>query len=227
MPVGRGKYELYSEAEDRDEPPASVATKGGRLQRLVAHFRAVLATVERDQEHREADAASGAGQPSLGQRLKARLLRWLAERIAEQRLLWHLRGQHAARLHRPADLDTEAAERVLFGILKRDADRHLIWGLVAGVAFVASGLIAWLPGPNLIAYYFAFRLVGHFLSMRGARNGLRGVRWSIEPSEPLAELGTLSGLPPSVRAERVRAIADSLGLERLPRFFARTASPIS
>ena len=32
-----------------------------------------------------------------------------------------------------------------------------------------SGLLFLVPGPNVIAYYFAFRMVGHYFSLRGAR----------------------------------------------------------
>ena len=42
---------------------------------------------------------------------------------------------------------------------------------------VVSGMLALVPGPNVLAYFFAFRVVGHWLSMRGARQGLHRARW--------------------------------------------------
>ena len=53
-------------------------------------------------------------------------------------------------------------------MLRRDHDRHRIWLVVNTVLLVLSAVLALVPGPNLVAYYFAFRVVGHWLSMRGA-----------------------------------------------------------
>jgi hypothetical protein len=225
VPAGRGGFELYSETDDRPDPGVAESAPRGAWSRLVHRFRVALADAEREQERREAGIVADRAHPTMGERVKARVLRWMAERIAEQRLLWLLRGQREARLLIPAGLDPARAEKTLRSMLKRDADRHLAWSVVNGVVFVVSGLVAWLPGPNLLAYYFAFRLVGHVLSVRGARRGLSGVRWTIEPREALADLMRLDGLPPQERAARVRASADALGLRRLPRFFARTTSP--
>jgi hypothetical protein len=82
-----------------------------------------------------------------------------------------------------------------------------------------------LPGPNVAAYYLAFRLVGHYLSMRGARQGLDCVQWDLRPSDPLAELRGLVALEPEVREARVSEIAERLRLEQLATFFDRLAVP--
>jgi hypothetical protein len=82
-----------------------------------------------------------------------------------------------------------------------------------------------VPGPNIAAYYLAFRLVGHYLSMRGARQGMDCVQWDPRPSDPLAELRTLVALEPEVREARVSEIAERLRLERLATFFDRLAVP--
>ncbi len=80
-----------------------------------------------------------------------------------------------------------------------------------------------LPGPNVLGFYFSFRIVGHVLAIRGARQGLRMVSWELQPSDLLAELGQIEHLPEAERAPRIRAIAQELGLPRLARFFERTA----
>ena len=49
-----------------------------------------------------------------------------------------------------------------------------------------------LPGPNLIGYYFAFRVIGHFLSWRGARQALGHVAWRPRAEPRLTELGRLA-----------------------------------
>ena len=59
---------------------------------------------------------------------------------------------------------------------RRDFEKHRFWLTIDALGFIASGLLFLVPGPNAVAYYFAFRLVGHYLSMRGARQGLSVVR---------------------------------------------------
>ncbi len=111
--------------------------------------------------------------------------------------------------------------------LGRDYEKHRFWLVIDALIFAASGLLALVPGPNILAYYFAFRLVGHYLSMRGARNGLSGVDWKSEKSDALSDLRRVIGLAPDVRDRRVHEVAIRLRLEHLPSFFERTAVPLS
>ena len=60
-------------------------------------------------------------------RLRRKAMRWIVERAAEQRLLWHLRTAPSATLEAPDDLSPDAALAILKRALKRDADRHLRW----------------------------------------------------------------------------------------------------
>jgi hypothetical protein len=90
---------------------------------------------------------------------------------------------------------------------------------------VASGPVALVPGPNFIAYYLAFRVIGHVQSWRGARQGMSRVAWTVESDAELAELGLLVDMPREARAPRVAAIADRLNLRRLSAFFDRVAVP--
>jgi hypothetical protein len=99
------------------------------------------------------------------------------------------------------------------------------WLLIDLVLFVASAPFALVPGPNILAYYLAFRLVGHIQSWRGARQGMERVTWSFEPDAGLAELQRLVDVPRAERAPRVEAIAAELKLPRLSAFFDRVAIP--
>ncbi len=81
-----------------------------------------------------------------------------------------------------------------------------------------------LPGPNVVGYYFGFRLVAHYLSMRGARRGLDEVRWRTCASAPLRELRSAIELEPDEREARVSDIAARLQLPRLSTFFRRIAA---
>jgi hypothetical protein len=224
VPIARERYELYCEVpDDPDEPSEDRAS--GIVPRVQRGFAAVLAEAERErrrtQEERDAEARG------VFARVKARFMRWVAESIAEQRLLWHLRRQTSARLHHPTDIVDAQALTLLRRQLKRDFDRHRLWLVIDSLLFIASGLLVLLPGPNLVAYYFAFRMVAHFLSLRGARQGLAAVQWDTEPSPPLTDLRAAIDLTGEARELRVHGIASELKLEHLATFFERTAIPSS
>jgi hypothetical protein len=86
---------------------------------------------------------------------------------------------------------------------------------------VGSAALILIPGPNFLGYYFAFRVVGHFFSVRGAKRGLNGVSWANTPSPPLADLRLALDLDPVARLERVERVASALHLDHLPSFFQR------
>jgi len=218
IPVGPDRYELYCETPDED-PSAASDHDRGFFRGLIRRFREMLASAERE---RQSDAAPDASS-SLLARLKSRAKRMIAETIAEQRLLWHMRRQSAARLTYPADLDESRAMPIVRKTLQSDFEKHRWWFVVNCVLFAFGALLTLLPGPNLVAYYFAFRLVGHFLSLRGARQGLRGVAWTTTSSAPLAELRALAKADRAERRPRVDEVAASLQLEHLTRFFDRVA----
>lgn len=218
VPVGAERYELYCEVPDEpideDARPAS-----GFFGRLKDRFTGLLAEAERERRHGHVDRSH---EGWLG-RSKARMMRWVAESIAEQRLLWHLRRQTDACLYYPDDIEEQAASTCLRQQLRRDFEKHRFWLIVDSVGFVASGLLFLVPGPNVVAYYFAFRMVGHYFSMRGARQGLDRVAWSCEKSAPLTELRRAIGLDADERDRRVTDVAAALHLEHFVKFFERTA----
>jgi hypothetical protein len=216
VPVSADRYELYCEIPE--EPQEQAEPPQGYFRRLLHRFREMVAEAERERRH-------GAEAPPRGWagRLRARTMRYVAESIAEQRLLWHLRSQVSACLFYPDDLaETDAVSR-LRRQLGRDFDKHRFWLAIDSLGFVASGLLMLLPGPNLAAYYFAFRLVGHYLSLRGAKKGLSGIAWRHEPSAPLTELRGILTMDRGLRESRVHAVAETLRLEHLVSFFQRTA----
>jgi hypothetical protein len=217
VPVGPDRYELYCEVAD--EPEDTPQAPPGFFRRLTLRFREMIAEAERERRHGRPDDVQ---RGWLG-RVRARTLRWVAESIAEQRLLWHLRRQTAASFYYPDDMQEAAAVGLRTQQLGRDFDKHRFWLAIDSVLFVASGLLMLVPGPNFIAYFFAFRLVGHFLSLRGARQGLSVVAWANLPSAPLSELRAALALEPDVRERRVRDVAGMLRLEHLASFFERTA----
>ncbi len=214
VPAGEGRYELY--CEPREVEPRD---RGGLPGRLLRRVREVMAA-----EQAERDQAPKAGvKEGWLARAKAGLVRGLAEWVAEQRLLWHLRHQDAAVLSHPADLASDRALSIAKGTLRKELDHHRVWMVIDGLAVVVFGpLFFFVPGPNLISWYFVAKMAGHWLAFRGARRGLTAVEWSARASEPLREVRQVLSLPPAERRGRLRAIADQLQLEHLSRFVERT-----
>jgi hypothetical protein len=108
-------------------------------------------------------------------------------------------------------------------MLQRDYERHRRWLVVDSLLLVVSGIFMIVPGPNLLAYYFLFRAGGHFLSMRGAAQGLHRVAWTGRPCPPLAELRDVITLEPGARDARVHDVAARLRLQHFSTFFERVA----
>ena len=218
VPIGGDRYELY--CEEPDEPSDGAAEPpAGFFRRMMQRFHTVLAEAERERRQGTAEPPRGGWMA----RIKARSMRWVAESIAEQRLLWHLRRHTSGRLFYPDDIEEPHAVRVFRGQLSRDFEKHRFWLLIDSFGFIASGLLMLVPGPNLLAYYFAFRLVGHFLSLRGARQGLDRIAWIHERSAPLSDLRHAVDLEDEVRDRRVLDVASRLRLDHLATFFKRTA----
>jgi hypothetical protein len=220
VPVAAHRYELYCE-DHSDEAAVTGEAPSGFVRRAAHHFREQVAAVEREARR---SPASGGQPPSFGARVKARSLRWIAESIAEQRLLWHLRGQTDVDLLHPDDLTDLQARQLLRRTLTRDWERHRFWLGIDGVCGVASLLLVLVPGPNVIGYYFLFRIIGHYLSLRGARQGLSKTTWRLEPNASLTTLRSVVGRAADARAQVVDEVASSLRLEHLGKFFERCAT---
>jgi hypothetical protein len=218
VPVGRDRFECYYEAADdeTDEPEGQ-----GFFARLRKRFNEQL----KEAEHARHQKAIEEPKTFLG-RIHKRSMRYIAERIAEQRLLWHLRKAHAATLHIPADLTPERAESIMRDSMKRDADRHRNRTIPHTLLLIASGLVAIVPGPNFIAYLFTFTAVGHFLSWRGASNALNRVAWTMAPDPQLSEIHRAFALAPDLRHRVILQAAERLHMPRMARFVEQMAPTI-
>lgn len=217
IPIGPERYQLYCEQPDEPEVETEEPPKGivGKLRH---RFTAMLHAAEerRLRDHVEDEEPKG----WLG-RLQDRMMAWVVERIAEQRLLWNLRSQTAATAAHPQDMTFEQVMTLIRRKLRRDHDRHRLWLVIDTLGLIASGAVMMVPGPNILAYYFTFRVVGHWLSMRGASQGLNRITWTGRPCPPLNELREVAGLDPHTRDVRVHDIAARLRLQHLATFFSR------
>jgi hypothetical protein len=219
VPIGPDSFECYYEAPDADEPVAA-AEGQGFFGRIRTRFQAQL----KEAENARHQAAIEEPKTFLG-RMQKRSLRWIAERIAEQRLLWHLRTADEATLHVAADIDAAAAEGIMRASMKRDADRHLRLLAVHSIFLILSAPVAFVPGPNVLGYLFTFTVVGHFLSWRGARRGLHEVRWTVKPDQDLGELRRAFTLDTVTRHRVIHDIAERLHMPKMARFVEQMATP--
>ena len=174
IPIGRDRYELYCEPSVDPEAELKSLPARGVISTLRHRFGVLLRAAE-ERQHRRQPPAESRNWPG---RLQDRAFGWVAQRIAEQRLLWNLRRQTSAVVAHPEDMTFDQVLRLIRRTLQRDYERHRVWLVVDAAGLIASGPLALVPGPNLLAYYFAFRVVGHWLSMRGAAQGLHRVSWS-------------------------------------------------
>ena len=223
VPVSAERYELYCEEPDELPAPPGVEPPSGVFRRMAHRFREMLAEAER--ERRRGPVPDGPA-PGLAARVKSTPV---AIRRRKRSPSSDCCGSCAAGrrpgLIYPDDLPATHANEVLRRMLRRDFERHRFWLVLDSLGLIASAALMLLPGPNIVAYYFAFRIVGHFLSVRGARQGLGKVQWDAEPSAPLSALRAVVAVAPDARAERVHAVAETLHLEHLASFFQRAATP--
>ena len=218
VPVGGDGYELYCEIDDGEAPEPREGRPRWR-QKASAVFHRMLRYIETERRSR-LDKAAAAPRTRV-ERIGDRAMAWLAERVAEQRLLWQLRSQTAATAHYPDDLTAAAADAVVRDSLRRDSRRHLRWAVVHTVAYLAALPLSAIPGPNFLTFFFSFRALGHLLSWMGARQGLRAVAWQHEACPPLTRLRGLAALDPAARVALAREVAAVLQLQRLDTFVAR------
>lgn len=220
------KIELYCEPPpDPDAAPgdADAQSKRSFFARMVVRFKQALAEGEAErqrQEKGEPDQSSRDNGTRLGRFVK----RKLAAAVAEQRILWHLRHATAGRLHHPVTMTSARAIELATSEFKKDFVKHRLWCVIDGVIVIATGLLAIVPGPNLLAYYFIFRSVGHFFSFQGARKGMNPALWTAVASAPLADLQQALLLDTKARTDQIAAVEAALGLERLSVFMRRVAS---
>ena len=157
-------------------------------------------------------------------------MRWIAERIAEQRLLWHLRKADAATLHTSADLPSDEADAIMRANLKRDADRHRNRLILHTLALIAVGAARARPGSKLS------RLLLHLhggrpfpgLARRGARACIT-IEWTVVPNAALTELRRRFRCDADARHRRdSRAWRERLHMPRMATFVEQMAdSPAS
>jgi len=219
VPVGDSRYELYCELSGAGPDASSDRPEGASWwHRQVSRVRDLLNAAEEERRRRER------GEPGTGGRVRRAVLRRVAEAVAEQRLLWNLRGLTSGRVFYPDDLPPAQVLPLVRASLRMDFEKHRRWCVIDALLFVLFIPLTVIPGPNLPTLYFSFRGLGHFFSLRGARQGLLDeFDWTVEASPHLSAVRAALGLEPAARRERLESGSAALGLEALPGFVARVA----
>ena len=217
VPVGRDRYECYYEAEDVEE--AITPGEQGFFARMRHRFNQQLKEAEEARHQKAIEEPK-----SFFGRWHKRMMRWIAERIAEQRLLWHLRTAAAATLHASADLLPRDAEWLMREAMKRDADFHRNRLIPHTLLLILSAAVAVVPGPNVLGYLFTFTVVGHFLAWRGAVNALNGVTWTVTSNPALTDLRHAFSLDADTRHRLIKEVAKRLHMPKMALFVERMAA---
>lgn len=227
VPAGSSRHALYCEVDSRGDEADAASTQAS-IPRTSGWFRRrvldpLKASFRRAVEEGEAQEYGSGDVPGRG-RLRRFITRKIAEAVAEQRLLWHLRHHDAARLVHPDTIDGARALDLARAEFAHDHARHRRWLIIDTLLVVITGpALFFVPGPNIVSWYFTFRAVGHFFAMRGAGRGLAQVEWTPIASPHLTSVADALPLDADARASRLAAAAEALGLDRLVAFVERIA----
>ncbi len=219
VPVGSDRYECYYEAAEQDETDEPVEGRGF-FARMRAKFNDQLKEAERARHQKAIEEPR-----TFFGRIKKRSMRWIAERIAEQRLLWHLRKVETATLYASADLPEGEADKIMRANLKWDADHHRNRLILHTVFLLLAAPVALVPGPNVLGYLFTFTVVGHFLAWRGAVRGLHQIVWTLAPNAALTDLRRAFTLDDAARHRLISDVAHRLHMPKMARFVEQMATP--
>ena len=220
VPIARDRYECYYEAEEEETEEIDPAAQGF-FARMRRRFNEQLKEAEEARHQKAIEEPK-----TFFGRMHKRTLRWIAERIAEQRLLWHLRTADGATLHVSADLLPGDAEWLMRENIKRDADFHRNRLIPHTLLLILSAAVAVVPGPNILGYLFTFTVVGHFLAWRGAVNALNRVTWTVTPNSGLTDLRHAFSLDDDTRHRLIKEVARRLHMPKMALFVERMAASV-
>jgi len=218
VPSRGTSYDLYCEPTEDDSPGSS------RVGRVFRRVREMLSTDRGGDDPRRSEFGAMISASSWTDRVRSGAGHRLSEWLAEQRLLWHLRHPSTVTLVFPNDIDAERALSIARVTLQRDRDHHRVWMVVDGLATAVFGpLFFFVPGPNLVSWYFTAKTAGHWLAYQGAARGVDQVRWAARPSGALAAVRDALARPPAERHHRLGELATELQLDHPAVFVQRTA----
>jgi hypothetical protein len=155
-------------------------------------------------------------EKGVGLRVR-RIWEWLQKRIPpDEPVLRSLRGVSTVMLYHPLTLTEEETHALWQAYLKSRQGRHMFWFVVNALVSPLTLLLAPLPGPNVIGYWFVYRSVCHLLARLGARNAR-----SEQVTTRFLSNGELDGTFGAKDDERIASLSSSFGFQGLDDFIKR------
>lgn len=153
-------------------------------ERLAASRRGARGWLER--KLRAMRVALEQSESGMGRTLR-RLRDWLHLQISpDETLLRGLRSSKLIAVYHPTTMTAEesvAAWREYLGTRQR---YHGFWFALNAVLSPLGVLLTPIPGPNVVAYWFVYRAICHFLAIMGISRGRRGrIPTVFHPSDTL------------------------------------------
>jgi hypothetical protein len=161
-------YADESEAspEEGDEPGASGPPPAGLKGRLLDRYHRIKSAWD----HSESRVA----------RWTRRTWDWLHSwSHPDESMLVRLRSARRIDLHHPASRTGDEVRALWGDYLTHRWWRHLLWMVLNTLVAPFAGLLAILPGPNVIGYWFAYRAIHHTMIVWGIRR-VRKARIPVE-----------------------------------------------
>ena len=169
-----------------------------------------------ERKYKSLQAVLNESEKGVGLRVR-RAWEWLQKRIPpDEPLLRSLRGARAVTLHHSPSITEEEVRALWQGYLKSRQGRHMFWFIMNALVSPLTLLLAPLPGPNVIGYWFVYRAVCHWLARLGARNA-RSEQFTTE----LLSTAALDGSFDAKDDERIASLSSSFGLQGLDDFLKR------
>ncbi|MDX6694231.1 MAG: hypothetical protein QOF02_1834 [Blastocatellia bacterium] len=145
---------------------------------------------------------------------------WLQQRTApDEPLLRALRGAKAVELVHPASLEADAARERWKDYLASRGRRHLFWLIINAIVSPLTLVLAPLPGPNLIGYWFVYRAICHLLARQGSSRARSG-----EVATAFVSSSELDETFAAANDERIAQAEASFGLKGLKAYLERATA---
>jgi hypothetical protein len=169
-----------------------------------------------ERKYQSLQTAISSAESGVGLRVK-RAWEWLQRRASpDEALLRSLRNVEMIHLYYPSQIDASEARSLWTNYLKSRRRHHSLWLVLNALVTPLTLLLAPIPGPNIIGYWFLYRAICHVLAVLGVRRALgEGMETEFLSSGVLDEL-LLAG-----NEERLSSVAERLDLQSLEAFMER------
>lgn len=169
-----------------------------------------------ERKYQGLQTAISSAEGGVGLRVK-RAWEWLQRRAGpDESLLRSLRNAEIIHLYYPSRLEAGEALSLWTNYLKGRSRHHTLWLVLNALVTPLTVLLAPIPGPNIIGYWFLYRAVCHLLAVLGVRRALsEQIETEFLPS------GVLDELLEAGCEGRLSILAERLDLKSLEDFMKR------